>query len=345
MARLIQSRVGTARLRRRSGFTLLEIVLALTIGAALMAALYVALHTQTQQTQQARDVVSESELAQTIIARISRETAACVPSTYSMTNFMGQWPGSGGGGGGGGGGGNGSGGGSGSGGGMSAGSGGGSGGGSSAGAASTSGSSSSSSTGTSTTGPALTSSVDTSQYQIPFATGLQGDNQHLILYVSQWPREVFDANLAGAAVPEMNDQRRITYWLASAGGLARQEVDLVTSDTEMGAVPPAVPDEASAVIAPEVKTLNFRFFDGTQWQDSWDGSQLGIDGVTPIGPPMAVEITLGIVAAGKPADEAHTKTYRRVVAILAGANPAVQPPQTTTITLNTAASATNSTGQ
>lgn len=347
MARLSHGRVGGPRATSRRGFTLLEILLAMTIGVALLAALYVAMNTQIRQTEQAREIVQESELAQNIFSRISRETAACVPATYNMTNMQNNWPGGGGAGGGGGGG-------SGSSGGASS----ASTGSSSTSGASTSGSGSSSSSGGSSSGMYgnyvsnassgttpldQTSSVDTSPYQIPFATGLQGDNQHLILYVSVWPREVFDANLAGAAVPEMSDQRRITYWLASTGGLARQEVDQVTSDQQMQNVPPSVPDEAADVFAKEVRSVSFRYFDGTQWDESWDGSQPGPDGVTPMGPPVAVEITLTIVPSGKPADQAHERTYRRVVAIVTAPNPAIQVPPTTTVSTVTGSTSTGTT--
>ena len=60
-----------------------------------------------------------------------------------------------------------------------------------------------------------------------------------------------------------------------------------------------------------MKSLQFEYFDGQSWQDSWDGTQVGSDGVTPIGPPAAVAITIGLARPGT--DE--VKTYRHVVAI------------------------------
>jgi len=47
-----------------------------------------------------------------------------------------------------------------------------------------------------------------------------------------------------------------------------------------------------------VKTLTFSYFDGTDWQDSWDGTQLGSDGMTPVGAPLAIAITIGIAPPG-----------------------------------------------
>src|SRR5262249_17299391 len=72
-------------------------------------------------------------------------------------------------------------------------------------------------------------------------------------------------------------------------------------------------DEASHVIAPEVKSLQFRYFDGSNWQDSWDGTQPGPDGVTPQGPPRAIELTIGFGTPDNP--DAALKTVRHVIAI------------------------------
>ena len=105
------------------------------------------------------------------------------------------------------------------------------------------------------------------------------------------------------------------YWLAkdngSAQGLARKEYTAVTSDDAQNTLPPDVPDEASCVIAEEVQSLTFSYFDGTSWQDSWDSTTLGPDGVTPIGPPVAIAIVLGLPAPGS----SDLKSYRHVVAI------------------------------
>jgi hypothetical protein len=148
---------------------------------------------------------------------------------------------------------------------------------------------------------------------------VQGDATTLHLYVSKVPRELFptaDEN-APPSVGVVSDIRRISYWLASEGGLARQEVKTETSQ-DIGTLPPNVPDEASYVMAPEVQNLSFSYFDGTNWQESWDSTMLGDDGVTPIGPPRAIAITLTIPhvpggpwRTGKPV----MKTYRHVVAI------------------------------
>jgi hypothetical protein len=117
--------------------------------------------------------------------------------------------------------------------------------------------------------------------------------------------------------------RRISYWLSGGDGsplgLARQEVKIETSDDALSTVPPDIPDEPSYVIAEEVRSLNFQYFDGTNWQDSWDGTALGgSDGMTPLGPPMAIAITIGLVPPStekRGGKEPELKYYRHVVAL------------------------------
>jgi hypothetical protein len=145
-----------------------------------------------------------------------------------------------------------------------------------------------------------------------------------MLYISRIPRELNP--IPGADnldQPLVSDLRRVSYWLAGGSdsplGLARQEVTAVTSDVAMAAVPPGIPDEASLVIAEEVKSLTFSYFDGTAWQDTWDGTAPGPDGSTPVGPPSAVAITLGIASPGSGSStepDQPLKLYRHVVPIV-----------------------------
>jgi hypothetical protein len=55
-------------------------------------------------------------------------------------------------------------------------------------------------------------------------------------------------------------------------------------------------DSAAAVIAPEVESIQFAYYDGTNqvWVDSWDSSQNGNGGL-----PLAVQITLAIARPAK----------------------------------------------
>ena len=79
---------------------------------------------------------------------------------------------------------------------------------------------------------------------------------------------------------------------------------------------PDAGDANSKLLAAEVKSVQFQYFDGSEWEDSWDGTQAGSDGVTPIGPPLAIAVTLGIAGP-----DGEVKTYRHVVAIPTANNP------------------------
>ena len=148
--------------------------------------------------------------------------------------------------------------------------------------------------------------------------GVQGDQNVLTLTSTMLPREVMasvnDANYQNQST--VTDQRRITYWLAD-GGLARQEIKGVFSSDQMANIPPNIPDDPSLIIAEEVRSLTFSYWNGTAWADTWDGTQLGPDGVTPQGPPISIAITMTIAPPGSsPDDSKNVKTYRHEIVIL-----------------------------
>jgi hypothetical protein len=147
-----------------------------------------------------------------------------------------------------------------------------------------------------------------------FNLGVQGDETSLSLYVSRYPREAW----LGQTV--VSDLVRITYW-QTAGGLARQEVKVATSDEELGVVPPNVDNEAAYVIAEDVKGVKFEYFNGQSWDLEWYGDTPGADGKTPIGPPAAIKITLYIGRDGE-----EQRVYEHVIAIPTANNFVAPPP-------------------
>jgi prepilin-type N-terminal cleavage/methylation domain-containing protein len=150
-----------------------------------------------------------------------------------------------------------------------------------------------------------------------FNMGLQGDATQVTVYVSTVPKvnvEGGDRASAEQQQQSASDIRRITYWLTNTG-LARQEVSRVTADDDDSALPPNVVDESRYIFAEDVVGLTFQYFDGTTWTDTWDGSTLGADGKTPIGPPRLIQITLTIRYAGTQGGEAKEKTFVHSVAI------------------------------
>jgi uncharacterized membrane protein YgcG len=276
----------------RSAFTLLEMVLAAAVAVLLLAALYVAMDLQLRHAEAAREVVTETTLARTLLNRIADDIApdfaTADPTRYKQSG--------GGGSGGGGSGGSGSSGGGGNSGGSSGG---------------TSGNTNAvtNSDGTVNTFASTSGTDATASPQGLAVLALQGNSGSLTLYVSRVPP---GPSANGTMPSSVSDQRRIVYWLVEGGGLARQELTAVTSEDAMnGNVPSGMPTDPKQLIAKEVQSLQFQYFDGTNWQDSWDGAQVGPDNATPIGPPVAVAITIGIASG----DEGDVKMYRHVVAI------------------------------
>jgi hypothetical protein len=287
----------------RPAFTLLEMVLAASITVLLLAALYVAVDIQLRHAATARDVVEQSTLARTLMNRIANDIEPSVnigdPTRYQQAVAQQQAAAN-----------------------QSGTGTGGTGASSTGAAASSTGASGTSGTGggAAAGGTGSSSSSSTSTNGPPLFM-LQGTTDTLTIWISRVPynpngtNNPNDPNSFAGAPSGFSDTRRIDYWLAGGGGLglARMEQTNLTDDDVLpGNSPPDVSDAGSKlIIAPEVKSLQFQYFDGASWQDSWDGTQTGADGITPLGPPAAVAVTIGLA----PADGGDVKSYRHVIAI------------------------------
>jgi len=143
---------------------------------------------------------------------------------------------------------------------------------------------------------------------------LFGDASSLRLYVSRVPPSLTGAQMSGDTFVK-SDQRVIEYWVTDRGGLARQEIPIVT------ATPDDIPwargsgEEGKYVIAPEVTEVVFSYFDGTDWQTNWDSTALGSYNKTPMGPPLAIGIVLTITTPATAERPARVQKYPHVVAI------------------------------
>ena len=289
---------------RRHGFTLLEVILATTIAVLLLGALYVAVDMELGYAQMSRDEVEESTLARSILARMdddaSHVVGLCDPARFRPQDTSNASGGQG----------------------MNNGS----------AAAQATGANQTANSGQSTgqntaTGSGTGSSTDSgTTTNVVLPLGVMGDSQTLHLYVSNLPREIyssgfsFTSNDDSNTPPVSSDLRRISYWLVgggdSPGGLARQEVPLATSDDALQNLPPGVDNETSFIIADEVRDLSFQYWDGNEWQDSWDSTEMGPDGLTPLGSPLAIGVTIAIAAPrapGAPAGQETVKTYHHLL--------------------------------
>jgi hypothetical protein len=301
----------------RKAFTLLEVLLSAAIGVLLLAALYVAMQVQLDHAQAGREAVEQSLLARAILRRMSNDITPNLPSPPPPVASTGGGMGAGGGG--------------------------------SAGgvAAVSNASGTNSTTGNTTTGnnSSMTSSNNSTNSNSSAGSpvpvlNLQGDSEWMILWVS---RISGDLSPLLTNQPVTSDLHQVTYWLAGGDsnplGLARQEIKQATNENSLATAPPNIPDEQNYVIAEEVQGVTFRYFDGTAWQNSWDGTQTSGTSTTPIGPPIAVEITLTVKIPGSQAQGQNdtennpmVKTYRHVVAIPTanGATPSTGTTSTTT---------------
>lgn len=266
---------------RRTGYTLLEVLLALAIALLLMGGLYVAMDIQVRLAQAGRMRIDESALARAVLTRVSADVAAALTPIRSSAD---------------------------------------------SGAAMAN---SPTPTGTPTTdASASTGAVASLNAVTPFSGGVQGDLGVLVLYECRAPGVSRGTSEIEPAPNGGSDVRRVAYWLAGDRGLARQEISRVTADDDSTRLPPDVPDDDSLIVAPEVTRLEFHYFDGTAWVDNWDGTAAGADGVTPLGPPRAVKISVEI---RNPSDASRSRMYHHVVAIQS----ANAPPPDPTITSGT----------
>ncbi len=86
---------------------------------------------------------------------------------------------------------------------------------------------------------------------------------------------------------ERSDRRRI--WLALADDPDDPHGSVLRRDVTTNLLASTVPDPVPQILARGVRSLNFRFFDGVDWYDSWNSNDR--DNQRPI----AVEVTLSLL--------------------------------------------------
>jgi prepilin-type N-terminal cleavage/methylation domain-containing protein len=247
-------------LRRRPGYTLLEILVASVIGLLLMAALYAAFTVIIGDTSVGRDLTAESNLSRGIINRVGIDLGSPVGMLGPRS---GGDPGA-----------------------------------SSGGTEDTSSADTSASTGaaTATTSGSTDASTTpvTTGTDIPFQAGLVGSSEQLIVFLSRSPEYLRKRGTAfDPAVLSSSDLVKVTYYMHSSGkGLCRQERSWVTSDGVWNSTDPDRSTEDQDRIAPEVVRVQFEYASGSGYVGSWDGSAADASGATNQGPPRAVRMTI-----------------------------------------------------
>jgi prepilin-type N-terminal cleavage/methylation domain-containing protein len=302
----------------RKAFTLLEVVLAMSLSVVLLGALYLTLTMHYSHARAGREIIDASAIVRTVAARIADDIQGQLspinPLLYSKVNgttIMNNPFG-----------------------------------GTNAAATSSSSTNSSSSNSSSSNNSSSNNSSQNSASQsnsspsssspsnsgqnnssqntqsstltpstVVFNLGVYGDADRLVLTGSWLPK---DLTRIQEGQTQTSDLRRVVYWLVKDGkktGLARQELTNVTG-TDAGTLPPDVPDPGQYVIAPEVKKFSLEYFDGTEWQTSWDGTTLDASSNLPIGPPVLIAINITIATPSHQAGgKAKETSFRHVVAI------------------------------
>jgi hypothetical protein len=169
--------------------------------------------------------------------------------------------------------------------------------------------------------------------------GIYGDQRSLMLNTLCSHRAMAaapDPSGAQALTSMHGDLKTVAYLVTGAGassspvsgatsaptsGLARLEGEHLTiGSTAMQSGSIA---SQARVIAPEVASIAFRYFDGSQWQTSWDAAYLqalpkAIECTISVRPPDAATSTLSTTATTA---QAQPRIYRQVIAISSMAQP------------------------
>jgi hypothetical protein len=161
-------------------------------------------------------------------------------------------------------------------------------------------------------------STSTGTTPLPFNLGVKGDAKWLVISSSRVPGTLLgNPTSMGAIDPSVisSDLRSVSIYFVEGSGLARREMAAVTSD-DAPTDEPNFSNSDKDVFAPQVQDVLFEYFDGTSWQTTWDGGQLGgNDGNTPIGPPAAIGITITLKSNRRANDEGQPdlRKYKHVV--------------------------------
>ncbi|MCS7237652.1 MAG: hypothetical protein NZ899_05200 [Thermoguttaceae bacterium] len=148
------------------------------------------------------------------------------------------------------------------------------------------------------------------EYQAFWPTGITGSEGWELNRVSEMKTILY-----GLMIPGSTMSMSQTLVSTDAWGLYRDEVDRAAGAlaSEQNVLDQKV--RSVGPLAPEVVWLEFWYFDGIQWYDSWDSEAQG-------GLPVAIEVIIGLDMSRSPAVANAAATE------LAGSEPVLNEPQT-----------------
>ena len=256
-----RKRADAQELRR--GFTLLEVMLSLTLAIILLGAIYAAMEQSWRLTASGRHEMARSQVTRALIKRITQDVRAVMfvppPPSDGETDGTASTSGT---------------------------------------STASSTATGTGSTGTTTGTTAGTTATDTTETE-PSAKsiGIRGDATRIELHISRARRDLnFAANVDGNNVKtRTSDLLAVTYSLALSGsggsGLIRSEGDRLivqAIETDGG---DALTASRSQSLAPEVSSLAFRYFDGAAWHTMWNSTENGYL-------PRAIEVSIRFTPVG-----------------------------------------------
>ncbi|HSQ54886.1 MAG TPA: hypothetical protein VLM40_04000, partial [Gemmata sp.] len=286
------SRLIAVSITRRTGFTLLEVILSMMLAMLLMGALYAAFAMSLQQTQTSRDALQIEDVSRGVFNKIS----------IDLNNILGPAPPN-------------------SGGTATSGS-------SSSTTSTTPGTTTTTTTGgdmdaddtkttttpsSTTTTPSSSSGTQSVSSLLQFQMGVMGDSQTLSIFASRVPailsRPGALSQTGGSASQYGSDLVRIDFWMG-ANGLCRKERPWVTADGVGGASADLDKStEAADVVAEEVTGVQFEYLDAS----GTDAGSWNQDSASPPAPPTALRVTLNFqfpnTRGGDPIQKSITQTF------------------------------------
>ncbi|MBI3821049.1 MAG: prepilin-type N-terminal cleavage/methylation domain-containing protein [Planctomycetes bacterium] len=269
------------RSNKRSAFSLLEMVLALALAMIVLLAVYVSFNIYLTYADVGRDAVAEGALARNLMARMSSDITSQLCADDPRVVDYSAVT--------------------------------------DAAAASQPATAQSSTTPAT---PATPTPMTAQPAMVQFNLGVKGESKYVMLLSYRVRKPSTPGDVADE--PVSSDLRRICYWVVEDGantlGLARMEVAQATSP-DVDVDPTQLPDQKKYIIAPEVRSIKFEYFDGTGWRGDWEGFDSQETGAPPLGPPGAIRITLTFrlnKKGGPEPDGVTPPTYVHIVAIPTG---------------------------
>lgn len=247
---------------RVSGFTLLEVILAIGLTSLLLAAIYAALDLYWKYTTLGHRQVEQAQIARAVFQKISHDLH-CV--TYRLETAETETEGTG--------------------------------------------------SADSETAEAETVEIQVTSTDDAYTSGnigVYGDSQSLVLHTSRPARQPLLLSSNSGATSAQNvrsDLLSVSYFLAVAGagglqgaagdqfrntsgggedvqGVARLEGDRLSMTMADQAADLEQMASQSELLAPEISSLQFQYYDGTDWLELWDSTEYGTV-------PQAIRVTIG----------------------------------------------------